>query len=122
MPGGDGLRCGDHACTYGELIAAAFGPTQNFARVFGQAIAAYESTLIPDATPYDRFLRGDAHALTARQSDGFGVFSNPLTGCINCHAGAELSDASLSFAAAHGLLNVDGGDQGFHHTGVRPTS
>jgi cytochrome c peroxidase len=122
-----GLVCGDHPCTYGELIAAAFGPqlAQNpapsFARIFGQAIAAYESTLIPDRTPYDRFLRGDTIALTARQQEGFGVFNFDLNGCIHCHSGAELSDASASFAELHGLLNVDGGDQGFHDTGVRPS-
>jgi hypothetical protein len=28
----------------------------------------------------------------------------------------------VSFATAHGLVNVDGGDQGFHHTGVRPVA
>ena len=126
--GASGLACGDHACTYRELIAAAFqpslaaDPTQNFARIFGQAIAAYESTLIPDATPFDRFLRGDTAALSQRQQDGLGVFAFPLNGCTSCHTGAELSDASASFASAHGVVNIDGGDQGFHDTGVRPVA
>jgi cytochrome c peroxidase len=40
---------------------------------------------------------------------------------VRCHAGAELSDATISFASTRGLLNEDGGDQGFHNIGVRPT-
>ncbi len=33
----------------------------------------------------------------------------------------SLTDASLTFAAQAGLVNEDGGDQGFHNLGVRPT-
>jgi cytochrome c peroxidase len=33
-----------------------------------------------------------------------------------------LSDATISFAAARGLINEDGGDQGFHNIGVSPTA
>jgi cytochrome c peroxidase len=129
-----GLVCGDHACTYRELIDAAFGPTlagdaeNQFARIWGQAIAAYESVLIPDQTPLDVYLRGTTTALTDQQLLGMRMFTStglagePNVNCNRCHAGAELSDATLGFAAAKGLVNVDGGDQGFHNTGVRPTS
>ena len=129
-----GLVCGGTACTYRELIAAAFGDAlaadaeNQFARIWGQAIAAYESILIPDQTPLDKFLRGDPAALTARQQTGLAIFTSTGTNgeaegnCIACHAGPELSDATVGFATEHGLVNVDGGDQGFHHIGVRPTS
>ena len=122
----NGLRCGNHPCGYPELIAAAFGPAiaadavNQFSSIFGQAIQAYEATLVPDHTPLDRFLSGNATALTDRQKKGFGVFTGKGQ-CATCHAGPELTDASLSFAAARGLVNEDGGDQGFHNTGVRPT-
>jgi len=123
-----GLRCGSdgHPCSYGELISDAFGPTMagsavaHFSRIWGQAIQAYESTLIPDQTPFDRFLAGDSHALTDSQKKGFSIF-NGKGHCTKCHAGAELTDASMSFAARNGLINEDGGDQGFHNIGVRPT-
>ena len=110
---------------YGELISAAFGtkitsPLTQFSRVFGQAIQAYETTLIPDKTPMDKFLAGNAAALTARQRLGLGLFGSK--GCTRCHAGAELTDASWTFAFQRGAINTDGGDQGFHNIGVRPTA
>jgi cytochrome c peroxidase len=33
-----------------------------------------------------------------------------------------LSDATVSFIQSNGLTNRDGGDQGFHNLGVRPTT
>jgi cytochrome c peroxidase len=113
--------------SYTALISAAFGPAlasdaQNqFSRIWGQAIAAYEATLVPDQTPLDRYLAGNSAALTDVQKRGLGTFTGK-GGCINCHAGPELTDASIGFAAARGLINEDGGDQGFHNIGVRPTA
>ena len=123
-----GVSCGAGApCTYRELFAAAFGEAlagadaeSHFARLWGQAIAAYEATLVPDDTPFDRWLTTDPFALTERQLQGLHALAS--SGCTKCHAGAELSDASASFAATHGGLNVDGGDRGFHNTGVRETT
>lgn len=88
---------------------------------------AYEATLIPDQTPLDHFLAGDNNALTGSQKQGWDAFKGDGGGaadrsCFSCHAGSELSDATVSYAAAHGLRNVDGGDQGFHNIGVRPTA
>jgi cytochrome c peroxidase len=84
-------------------------------------VQAYEATLIPDQTPYDRFLAGQSSALTAQQQVGLDRFQGKGN-CTKCHAGAELSDATVSFAAKNGLINEDGGDQGFHNIGVRPTA
>jgi cytochrome c peroxidase len=124
---GTGLRCGGAPCSYRDLVAAAFGPAvaaqaeQRFSQIWGEAIQAYESTLIPDQTPLDRFLEGDLNALSAQQQAGFMLFRMSAR-CMQCHAGPELSDASVGFSERHGLLNTDGGDQGFHHIGVRPAS
>jgi len=110
---------------YTELIEAAFGSGIDadnlFSRIWGQAIQAYESTLVPDQTPMDRYLAGDKTALTSSQQRGLDILSGKGK-CTTCHAGAELTDASLSFAAQKGLINEDGGDQGFHNNGVRPTA
>ena len=123
-----GLECGDgNLCTYTDLIKAAFGTeiandAQNkFSRIWGQAIQAYEATLIPDQTPMDNYLAGDKSKLTSNQQRGLNILSGKGK-CTTCHAGAELTDASLSFAAQKGLINEDGGDQGFHNNGVRPTA
>ena len=111
--------------TYAAMITAAFGASlanpAGFSRVWGQAIQAYEATLIPDQTPMDKYLSGNRSALTTSQVDGMGVF-NGKGNCNKCHAGAEMSDATVSFAASRGLVNEDNGDQGFHNIGVRPTA
>lgn len=113
--------------SYREMIRAAFKnelglrSQDRFTSILGQAIQAYESTLIPDQTPFDRFLAGQQGALTARQREGFEVFRG-RGGCMNCHAGSETTDASPRFFALNGPRNTDGGDQGFHNIGVRPTA
>jgi cytochrome c peroxidase len=118
-----GLVCGDHACTYTDLVQQAFGAADvsQFSAAWGESVQAYESLLVPDRTPLDRFLLGDVTQLTQSQQRGLGVFQGK-GGCVHCHSGAELTDASVSRFALAGALNEDGGDQGFHNLGVRPTS
>src|SRR5262249_62381257 len=77
------------------------------------------STLISDQTPFDRFMAGDKNALTSNQQKGLGRFTGKGQ-CSKCHAGAELTDASVNFYMKNGPINEDGGDQGFHNIGVRP--
>jgi cytochrome c peroxidase len=59
--------------------------------------------------------------MTKNQQKGLSVFGGKGQ-CSKCHAGAELTDASVSFATKRGLINEDGGDQGFHNNGVTPTN
>jgi cytochrome c peroxidase len=128
-PAGPGLLCGGAPCSYGDLIADAFGDalagdalaSASFSMIWGEAVAAYEATLIPDQTPLDRYLAGDQSALTAQQQRGLDRFSGKGN-CTKCHAGALLSDATVGFFQASGARNRDGGDQGFHNLGVRPTA
>lgn len=56
-----------------------------------RAIAAFERTLTQTNTPYDRYLRGDASALTDAQVAGLELFRG-RAGCIACHNGPLLSD------------------------------
>lgn len=125
-PTGPGLVCNGAPCTYAELIGAAFGPAFApvaeglFSLIWGEAVQAYEATLVPDQTPFDRFLDGDLSALTLRQMKGLVQFAGKGR-CINCHLGPMLSDATVSAFADRGPLNRDGGDIGFHNIGVRPT-
>jgi len=113
--------------TYGGMIQAAFGvsdPTvqvNQFSSFWGQAVQAYESTLISDQTPMDRYLAGNRSALTQNQANGLNIFQGKGQ-CTVCHAGAEMTDASVSFYTSNGPLNRDNGDQGFHNDGVRPTN
>ncbi|HYP09656.1 MAG TPA: cytochrome c peroxidase, partial [Bryobacteraceae bacterium] len=90
----------------------------NFSLFFGVAIQAYESTLISDDTPLDRFAEGQITALTNPELAGMQLFTG-RTGCAACHSGAEFS------LATHTGLNSDnplkaGGDTGYFHIGARP--
>ena len=52
------------------------------------AIAAFEATLITPNAPFDKYLRGDANALTAEQKEGLRLFID--TGCAACHSGISI--------------------------------
>ena len=57
-----------------------------------KAIAAYESTLITPNTPYDRYVKGDAKALTPLQLKGMNTFLQ--VGCVTCHSGPMFNGPS----------------------------
>jgi cytochrome c peroxidase len=119
-----GLTCGTAgACTYANLIAAAFGPAPeadyivNFSNIWGQAVQAYEATLVPNRTPYDR------GTLTANQVAGLNLMRS--SGCMVCHVEPEFSDATGRLITLRGGPNVQkdvGGDQGFHNIGASLTA
>ena len=53
-----------------------------------KAIAIFEATLITPNAPFDRFLRGDANALSESQKQGLALFMDK--GCANCHNGINV--------------------------------
>lgn len=76
---------------YRELFARAFGATQPVtARTLGRAIASFERTLVAGNSPFDRYMHGDADAMTPEQVRGMERFET--AGCVNCHSGPMLSD------------------------------
>ena len=168
-PNGSGLRQ-----TYKQLVKNAFNPpywnaptmidlgtpdsgpkyyTQmevNFSLFFGLAVQMYESTLISDDAPLDRYLphgdvAGDPSALTDQEVRGMAVFTHvgietPAgTGvCSSCHKGPELTGAAslLQLASIQGELiehmtfadagvgingNIGQYDDAFYNIGVRPS-
>lgn len=66
-----------------------------------KAIAAFEATLITPGSPFDRFLAGEAGALTAAQKQGLRLFIEK--GCAACHAGRNMGGSSY---APFGLVEV----------------
>jgi hypothetical protein len=96
----------------------------NFPLFWGLAIQAYESTLVSDQTPADRFMAGDTTAISAAAQDGLDVFRTAGR-CSTCHLGADLSDATVANVASIGETTTDNGfpvDTGFLNIGVRPTA
>jgi cytochrome c peroxidase len=52
------------------------------------AIATYERSLLTPGSPFDRWLGGDAAALSAEEQDGYQQFKS--IGCISCHQGVNV--------------------------------
>lgn len=83
---------------YQAAFAAAFGPGADgpdgavSASRLAAALAAFERVLITPDSPYDRFVRGDNHAMTPLQVKGMTLFES--VGCIQCHSGPNFSGAS----------------------------
>ncbi|WP_295399320.1 cytochrome c peroxidase [uncultured Thiocystis sp.] len=80
---------------YQPLFAAAFPDetTPLSADNTAKAIAAFERTLITPHSPYDRYVKGDATALTEQQVRGMNSFAE--LGCTACHAGPNFSGPTL---------------------------
>lgn len=53
-----------------------------------KAIEVFEATLITPDSPFDRFLAGDAKAMTAQQKKGLALFMEK--GCSACHNGINV--------------------------------
>ena len=122
---------------------------RNFSLFWGLAIQAYESTLVSDDTPWDKYvgsknlnIPGDASALLSLGDPKDYSKVSPLRGfdlfmgkgaCIACHKGAEFTGAATRLL----FENQEGGlvermrmgdneialyDNGFYNIGVRPTA
>ena len=87
---------------YGPMFQAAYGRPAKFEDV-GRAIAAFERTLIFLEAPFDRWIRGEAGAISDEAKRGFVLF-NGKARCMTCHP----------INAANPL----GADNRFHNIGV----
>ena len=70
-----------------------------------RAIAAFEATLITPNAPFDKYLRGDAGALTAEQKEGLKLFVDK--GCSSCHNGINVGGGMY---APFGVVEKPGAD------------
>ena len=103
----------------------------NFAFFFGLSVALYEATLVADQSPFDRWMETGhfTHSFGERELAGLNLFVNQGR-CIQCHAGPELTKASVreaqsgkhvirAMAMATGTALYDAG---FYNTSVTPTT
>ncbi len=109
---------------------------KNFSMYFGLAVMLYESTLISDDAPFDRYVGNattppDFTALTAQQRNGLALFLSKGR-CVNCHKGPDFTGAGfrshLEFqegGIVERMFMGDNGvalyDNGFYNIGARPT-
>ena len=87
---------------YRKGFQDAYGRAPNYDDL-GRAIAAFERTLIFLAAPFDRFVQGDANAISADARAGWALF-NGRARCASCH---QMSSS-----------NPIGTDNRFHNIGV----
>ena len=103
--GGPPLNPVEMGCASFDEISARLAADADFAAKFKavypegfnqatitDAIAEYEKTLITPNSPFDRYLKGDAQALTAEQVEGYALFKE--YNCATCHAGVNMGGLS----------------------------
>lgn len=86
-----------------EVIASIPQYVDDFEAVFGsrtvdidkvtRAIAAFEETLVTPNSRFDRWLKGEAAALTANELNGYQLFKS--SGCTVCHNGPAAGGTSF---------------------------
>jgi len=99
---------------YLSLFQAAFDDDEITFAMVGQALADFQTTLIANNSPFDRWMRGDVNAMSAAQLQGMEEFVE--TGCAECHSGPMFSDYEthvLGVREANGLETPDTGDGSF---------
>jgi cytochrome c peroxidase len=78
-------------------LAADPGSVQQFTRAYGRrpdreslldAIATFERSLRTPGSRFDRWLEGDASALSTEEHDGYLLFKS--LGCVSCHQGVNI--------------------------------
>ena len=103
----------------------------NFGLFFGLAIMMYESTLVADRTPFDRWMETGHfnRGFGRKELAGLNLFVNEGQ-CIHCHTGPELTKASVREAQdekhlIRAMTMAQGTalyDNGFYNTSVTPTT
>lgn len=77
---------------YKALFEKAYPSKPINGEVVAKAIATYERTAaISNNSPFDRWAKGDAKAMTAQQVEGFRVF-NGKANCVACHSAPNFTD------------------------------
>lgn len=98
----------------GSLVA----PAELTADALTDAIAVFEMTLVTPNSPFDRWLKGEADAMSADAVAGWEIFD--AKGCDTCHAGQAMGQTSFEkmgvaenyFAKRGNPTDVDKGRMG----------
>jgi cytochrome c peroxidase len=78
---------------YRKLFEAAYPGEGINATTLSKGMATFERTVVMNDTPFDRWLAGDAKAMTAQQVHGFDVFLDAGKGnCAACHSAPNFTD------------------------------
>ncbi|MBX7137108.1 MAG: cytochrome-c peroxidase [Oligoflexia bacterium] len=78
---------------YVALFKRAFGTERVTIEEVTKAIAAFEETLVTPNSRFDRWLEGDANALSEKELAGYKLFRG--SGCVACHNGPAVGGNSF---------------------------
>ena len=107
---------------YVRLFDEAFAGEQGSAVTFEnttRAIAAFERTLVSDASPFDRYRMGDPTALTPAERRGLTLFRSLKTRCFECHGFPTFANPDFKIIGVPDLAGQER-DLGRAETGAGP--
>jgi cytochrome c peroxidase len=82
--------------TYKAMFAKAYPGEAIDRKTASKAIASFERTVVSNNSPFDRWLKGDKHAMTKQQVIGFRLFTDPGKGnCMACHQAPNFTDGGF---------------------------
>ena len=87
---------------YVELFGKAYPGEGISGKTIGKALAAFQRTVVSTESPFDRWQKGDAKAISAPARRGFELFVGKAN-CVACHQGFNFTD------------------NGFHNIGLKTT-
>ena len=79
---------------YVEAFHAAFGDGAITRQKIEFALATYERSIVSTEAPFDRWIKGDEHAIGEPAKRGFDLF-NGKANCASCHSGWAFTDGSF---------------------------
>ena len=110
--------------TYHQKFAAAFGKGPITLDKVTQSLGVYVRTLTSGIPPFDRWVAGDADALSASAKSGYETFSGKA-GCSQCHSGWRFSDQKFYEVGLKtmdiGRENLETKDAAMQHAFVTPS-
>ncbi len=98
---------------YSRLVREAFPRDEDPHSLLNglRSISAFVRTILGYDSPYDRYLRGEAGALSESAERGMALFFSERLECFHCHGGFNFTDSTT-----HANSRVD--RVGFHNTGL----
>jgi cytochrome c peroxidase len=79
---------------YVDAFHTAFGEGAITRRKIELALATFERSIVSTEAPFDRWIKGDEHAISDQAKRGFDVF-NGKANCAACHSGWAFTDNSF---------------------------
>jgi len=109
QPSADNIRA---IAGYREAFARAYPNEPLGPETIAKALSSFERTLVSRDSPFDRWVKGDAAAMSEAQVRGFAIFLDPAKGnCGVCHAAPNFTDNGFHNLGltSFGLENPDVG-------------